>query len=416
MKNKKSVLFILASLGILFSILFIFIFGRGVYQNRIAPEDQSNQTQKTIYYCPMHPNFTSDKPGNCAICGMSLVKKEPVNRLEGKTGKKKLLYYRNPMDPKVTSLVPMKDSMGMDYVAVYSEESGAGPGVYISLERQQLIGVKEEAVKKRQLTRQIMTVGKVAYDPDLYVAQEEYIQALKTVEATKDSVLASVSTQSNSFAQAAKKKLLLMGMSSEEIEELTKGGLAQENLYLSGSSGLIWVYLTVYEYEIGLIKQGQEVVIDASAFPGEIFRGKILAITPVLNAETRSLRVRVEVKDPEHKLKPEMFVNAKIDVNLGEKLAVPETAVLDTGIRKIVYLVKDGEMLEARLVNLGQKAQGYYEVLAGLKDGDIVVTNGNFLVDSESKLKGASDGSPEHKPEGDGLPSDSQSHKRRKIE
>jgi membrane fusion protein, copper/silver efflux system len=390
MKNKKIVLVILASAGIILLVLLIFVFGRNVYQGRIAPEGQANQMQKTTYYCPMHSNFTSDKPGSCAICGMSLVKKEPVDRPEGKTAKKKLLYYRNPMDPKSTSPVPMKDSMGMDYVAVYeAQESGAGPGVYISPERQQLIGVKKETVAKRQLARQIMTVGKVAYDPELYVAQEEYIQSLKTVEATKNSVLASVSVQSNSLADAARKKLLLLGMGKEEIEELAKRKAAQENLYLPGSSDTVWVYLTIYEYEIGLVKVGQGVTLDVSAFPGEFFQGRVVAITPVLNSETRSLRVRVEVKDLEHKLKPEMFVNAKIEVDLGEKLAVPETAVLDTGIRKIVYLAKEDDMLEARQVNLGQKAQGYYEVLGGLKDGDIVVTSGNFLVDSESKMKGS---------------------------
>ncbi|MFA4889780.1 MAG: efflux RND transporter periplasmic adaptor subunit [Candidatus Omnitrophota bacterium] len=326
-----------------------------------------------------------------AICVMALVKRESVAEQGDKTGKKKLLYYRNPMDPKVTSPVPTKDSMGMDYVAVYAtEESGAGPGVYISPERQQLIGVKKEAVTKRQLLRQIITVGKVVYDPDLYVAQEEYIQSLKTAEATKNSVLVSVSAQSNSFADAARKKLLLLGMSKEEIEELAKRGQAQGNLYLPDSSDTVWVYLSIYEYEIGLVKVGQEVTIDAGAFPGEVFQGKVVAITPVLNVETRSLRVRVEVDDLEHKLKPEMFVNAKINIDLGERLAVLETAVLDTGTRKIVYLVKDNDMIELREVNLGQKAQGYYEVLSGLKEGDIVVTSGNFLVDSESRLKSAS--------------------------
>lgn len=390
MKNKKLLLIILAVGGILLLTLLIFVLGRNVSQSRIALENETKQAQKATYYCPMHPNFTADKPGSCAICGMSLVKKEPVDRLEGKTGKKKLLYYRNPMDPEVTSPVPMKDSMGMDYTAVYAtEESGAGPGVYINPERQQLIGVKKEAIVKRQLARQIMTVGKVAYDPDLYVAQEEYIQSLKTAEATKNSVLASVSAQSNSFADAARKKLLLLGMSKVEIEELAKRGSAQDNLYLPDYSDTVWVYLTIYEYEIGLVKVGQEVMLDASAFPGEAFQGKVVAITPVLNVETRSLRVRVEVNDSEHKLKPEMFVNAKINIDLGERLAVLETAVLDTGIRKIVYLVKDDDMIELREVNLGQKAQGYYEVLGGLKEGDIVVTSGNFLVDSESRLKSA---------------------------
>jgi len=390
MKKKKLVLIILTVVGASFLVLLLFIFARNVFQGRVVSESDTGQTQKAVYYCPMHPNFTSDKPGACAICGMSLVKKEPALSRKDKTGKKKLLYYRNPMNPEATSPVPMKDSMGMDYLPVYdAQENNAGSGVYISPERQQLIGVKKEAVAKKQLARQIITVGKVAYDPDLYVAQEEFIQSLKTAEAVKNSVLSSVSEQSNSLAEAARKKLLLLGMSNEEIAELAKHKAAQENLYLPGFSDTIWVYLTIYEYEIGLVKIGQEAVLDTNAFPGETFPGKIIATTPVLNSETRSLRVRVEVKDAQHKLKPEMFVNAKINIDLGEKLAVPETAVLDTGVRKIVYLVKEDDMLEARQVNLGPKAQGYYEVLGGLEDGDIVVTSGNFLVDSESKLKGA---------------------------
>ena len=172
MKNKKLVLFILAALGIL--LLVLFIFWRSVNQSRIA------------------------------------IGNKPVVYQEEKIGKKKLLYYRNPMDPKVTSPVPMKDSMGMDYVAVYPEESSTGSGVYISSARQQLIGVKKEAVVIRPLLRQSITVGKVAYDPDLYVAQEEYIQALKTAAATKDSVLASVSMQSNSFVQKQDYPLLIL--------------------------------------------------------------------------------------------------------------------------------------------------------------------------------------------------------------
>ena len=97
--------------------------------------------------------------------------------------------------------------------------------------------------------------------------------------------------------------------------------------------------------------------------------------------------MRVEVSNPDDKLKPEMFVNAKIHIDLGEKLAVPEGAILDTGLRKIVYLSEEGDILESREVTLGQKAGGYYEVIDGLKEGDVVVTSGNFLVDSESKLK-----------------------------
>ena len=120
----------------------------------------------------------------------------------------------------------------------------------------------------------------------------------------------------------------------------------------------------------------------------KIYKGKVDSILPVLNPETRSIRVRAEIKDPEHQLKPEMFVNAVINIDLGEKLAIPESAVIDTGIRKVVYLVSGNDKFQQQEVRLGEKALGYYEVLSGLKEGDSVVTSGNFLIDSESKLKG----------------------------
>jgi len=340
------------------------------------------------------------KPGEkilCPVCG------EVISTANGKVveiskpglaQERKLLYYRNPMNPEVTSPAPMKDSMGMDYIPVYEEPQGGGrgAGIYISSEKQQLIGVKTEAITKKKLAKVIRAFGKIAYDPDLYVAQEEYVQALKTVEATKKSVLASVTEQSNALLEAAGKKLLLLGMSKSEIDQLAKEGLPQENLYLPAGQNTIWIYVNVYEYEIGLLKVGQSVEIESVAYPGEIFNGKVVSINPVLDPESRTNQVRVEVVNPDGKLKPQMFVNAKIQADLGEKLAVPEAAVLDTGIRKIVYLSRQGDMLESREVTLGQKAEGYYEVLDGLSEGDIVVTSGNFLVDSESKLKSASQG------------------------
>jgi len=231
-------------------------------------------------------------------------------------------------------------------------------------------------------------VGEIAYDPDLYVAQEEYLQALKIATATKNSVLNPVAERSDSLLKASGKKLSLLGMSKAQIEDLSERGTAQENLYLPSDSDSIWAYMTIYEYEIGLIGEGIPVEIDVVAFPGEVFKGNIAAITPVLNAQTRAIRVRAEIENPEHKLKPQMFVNARINIDLGEKLAVPETAVIDTGMRKIVYVVKQDDTFEQRDVTLGQKALGYFEALEGLKEGDIVVTSGNFLVDSESKLKG----------------------------
>lgn len=310
---------------------------------------------------------------------------------QGEKEGRKIKYYRNPMNPEVTSPVPMKDYMGMDYVPVYEEgeKNTQESGIYISPGKQQLIGVTKEKIGKRHLTRQIITVGEIAYDPDLYVAQEEYLQALKTAHATQESALASVREGSDSLLAAAEKKLLLLGMSKAQIEELAKGGAAQENLYLPTDSDSVWAYMTIYEYEVGLISEGTPVEVEAVAYPGEVFIGKITAITPVLNAQTRSLRVRTEIANPEHKLKPQMFVNARINVDLGEKLAVHESAVIDTGVRKVAYVVKQDNTFEQREVTLGQKALGYFEVLGGLSEGDTVVTSGNFLIDSESKLRGA---------------------------
>ena len=395
MKNKNIIIVILLAILVLFFTGLIFSRGCRVFKHNARPGSQN--LAKEIYYCPMHPDFTSDKPGSCGICGMSLVKRESPDR-EPKEGKNKILYYRNPMNPEITSSAPMKDSMGMDYVPVYEEGSGAKEkGVYIAPEEQQLIGVTKEKVGKRRLTHQIVTVGEIAYDPNLYVAQEEYIQALKIAAATKDSVLTSVAERSGSLLKASGKKLSLLGMSKAQIEELAKRGSAQENLYLPTDSDSVWAYMTIYEYEIGLIGEGIPVEVDVVAFPGEVFKGKITAITPVLNAQTRAMKIRAEIENPEHKLKPQMFVNARINIDLGEKLAVPETAVIDTGMRKIVYVVKQDDTFEQRDVTLGQKALGYFEALEGLREGDIVVTSGNFLVDSESKLKGASQGASELK-------------------
>ncbi len=154
--------------------------------------------------------------------------------------------------------------------------------------------------------------------------------------------------------------------------------------------------MTIYEYEIGLIKEGIQVEIESIAFPGEIFPGQITSITPVLDPMTRSVQARAEVDNPDKKLKPEMFVNVKINVDLGEKLAVSEEAIINTGKRTLVVVTNEKGNFLSKDVKLGQSAEGFYEVLEGLNEGETIVTSGNFLVDSESRLQSAISGS-EHK-------------------
>jgi membrane fusion protein, copper/silver efflux system len=349
----------------------------------------ATHTAKDLYYCPMHPNFTSDKPGDCAICGMSLVKRE-ANQQEssGKSGEKKVLHYRNPMDPTVTSPVPMKDQMGMDYVPVYEEEpANTGEGmVYISPGKQQLIGVKKGRVEKRKLSGQILTVGRVAYDPALYTAQQEYLQAFKSNKTIhKDEGY--IEEQSSTLCKSMNQKLLAMGMSEDEITGLEKRGKPQQNLYLPTSEDKnVWVYVTIYEYEAQLVKSGTPVEVRAIAYPGLSFEGQVVSVTPILEAATRTLKVRALVDNPENKLKLEMFVNVVIKYTIGDKISVPEEAVMHAGTRDIVFVAGSNGHFEPRVVKLGNKADDYYEVLDGLTENEEVVTSGNFLIDSESKL------------------------------
>ncbi len=376
---------------------------------------------KDVYYCPMHPTYISDKPGDCPICNMKLVKKETntetkdmhAGHMAGmlmpskEKAPQEICLEHNctmkgcPMHIVVDMKPGEKISCPVcgDYITTEnsklisaSEKKQTNTTVMINPDRQQLIGIKTEPVKVRLLTKTIRASSKIAYDPELVVVQEEFIQALNNQDNIKDSPLKDVIARSTAMTDAARNKLRLMGMSEGQISELSKTRKADTSLYLPGEGESVWAYLAIYEYEIGAVKQGQTVEIEAVAYPGEKFSGKVVSISPVLDATTRTNQVRTKIENPENKLKPEMFVNAKIIIDLGEKLAIPEEAVLDTGMRKIVYLSKAEGFLEAKEVKLGQKADGHYEVLEGLKEGDIIVTSGNFFVDSESKLKAAASG------------------------
>jgi membrane fusion protein, copper/silver efflux system len=355
------------------------LYKQGALPGTVRPRPASSAA-KDIYYCPMHPQETSDKPGECPICHMSLIKRvtEAPAAATSAAGERKILYYRNPMNPQVTSPTPMKDEMGMDYIPVYEEPAETQNLFYVSSARQQLIGVQTATVDKRELSGRILTVGRVAYDPDLYVAQEEYLQAAK---GGRDGA---------SLADAAKRKLLLMGMSEKEISGLRSSGKPEEGLYLPGrDQKKVWVYMTIYEYESAFVKEGQPVEVSSSAFPGEVFKGKVVSVAPMLENMTRSLKVRVQVDNPKSRLKLEMYVNVSLDYSLGTRLAVPEQAVMNTGTRTYVFKVQEPGHFKPCDVRLGSKAGGYYEVLSGLSQGDEIVTSGNFLLDSESKLNAA---------------------------
>ncbi len=318
----------------------------------------------------------------------------------GSAGERKIIFYRHPMNPAITSSVPRKDEMGMDYVPVFADEAedAKAPGegveglarVRVEGRRRQLIGLKTAKAERRPLVKTIRTVGRIAFDPELYRTQEEYLSALKAYRRTKSSPLPRSRARARSLLGSSRLRLQSLGLSDAQIEALGSGGKPEIGLLIApGRGGTLWLYADVYESELALVAAGQEVEATSTSLPGETFRGEVAAIDRVLNPKTRSARVRVKIEDARGLLRPDMYLRAVIRIPLGERLAIPEEAVVDTGVRRIVFVDEGDGFLDPRMVLLGVRSEDYVEVREGLSEGDSVVTSGSFLVDSESKLKAA---------------------------
>jgi Cu(I)/Ag(I) efflux system membrane fusion protein len=257
------------------------------------------------------------------------------------------------------------------------------------------------------------------YSPELVSTQEEYLLALRAKKDLVKSPFSEVAGSGNSLAESARRRLKLWDISDDQIKALEDSGQPRKTLTLySPFSGIVlekvayrgmnvmpgialykladlsvvWLYADIYEYELPLIRLGEQASIQLSYLPGENFTGKAIYIYPSLNPETRTAKVRFEFPNPHGKLKPEMYANVEIRIQLGRKLAVPEGAIIDTGIRQLAIIDKGNGYFEPREVKVGAKVDNYYEVIKGLKAGEKVVTSANFLIDSESKLKEAMGG------------------------
>jgi Cu(I)/Ag(I) efflux system membrane fusion protein len=254
------------------------------------------------------------------------------------------------------------------------------------------------------------------YSPELVSTQEEYLLALKARLDWSKSPFAEVSESGKLLAESARRRLKLWDISDAQIETLektrepmktltlyspftgyvlkkmiTRGQFVEAGmaLYTIADLSVVWLIADIYEYELPSIRLGQKAAIEMAIYPGEKFTGKLIYIYPYLDPQTRTAKVRFELANPHDKLKPEMFANVEISVLLGDRLAIPEGAVIDTGVRKVVIVDRGSGYFEPREVKLGAKAGEIFEVIDGLKAGERVVTSANFLIDSESKLKEA---------------------------
>jgi Cu(I)/Ag(I) efflux system membrane fusion protein len=354
---------------------------------------------------------------------------------------KRILYYRNGMGLPDTSPVPKKDQMGMDYIPVYEGEDTASGAVTISAEKIQKLGVRTEVVGRRVMSRVVRAVGAVAvderaqyvvaprfeawietlrvdttgaavrrgdvlmevYGPDLVLAQEEYL---------------SVRGVGGMLADAALRRLRNLGIDEIEIERLKKTGKASHTLPLRASAdgvvlektavrGLrfmpgdtlyriadlssVWVIAEVFEQDLGLIRIGQSADIGINSLPGRTFTGKVGFIYPTLAAESRTAKIRIELPNAEGVLRPNLYATVRLDTGgeTGSGLAVPDSALLDTGTRQVVLVeIADGRY-EPREVKTGQRGDGWVRIEDGLGEGERIVVRANFLIDSESNLRSA---------------------------
>lgn len=257
------------------------------------------------------------------------------------------------------------------------------------------------------------------YSPELFATQQEYLNAVKWIKQgkeIKDERIGNLLTKdAEAIAEAAKQRLRLWDITDEQIKKIEETGkpirtltayspvngyvvqkmalqgmrvMPGEKLFDVADLFTVWIIADVYEYELPLIKIGQKADISLSYFPGREFSSVIEYVYPALADETRTAKVRFTIPNPSAQLKPQMFTNVEIKVNIGRKLVVPEDAVIDTGIRQIVYVDKGGGYFEPREIITGLRGDGMVEVIKGLKAGERVVSAASFLVDSEAQLKG----------------------------
>jgi multidrug efflux pump subunit AcrA (membrane-fusion protein) len=432
------------------------------------------------YHCPMHPTYISNQPGDCPICGMSLV---PIDDTSKETAVADTTYpmhdetpttaaetgqYYCTMCPEVVSDTPGEcPKCGMDLVQMREEpaqhtghesaktDESPVPGlvpVTIAPERLQLIGIRTAKVEYQSLDNPLRLAGYINYDEtktanihvrtngwvtnlyvnqtgqyikknellfslysqDLYQAEQDYIAAYSVMPGGEtDSLLVDMRQK---LLLAAKERLLLLGLSENEIAQIEKSKAAtpeigirspfsgyvldksilegqfvspEQTLFTIADLSGVWLTADVYEKDITLIKRGADVQANIASYPDELFQGTIDFIYPVVSEKTRTLKIRIAIPNSSMKLRPGMYAEVVINPDGANLLTIPTSALINAGEMQYAFIVHGGVHFEPRLLKIGQTSDDWVEVISGLSDGDEVVTSANFLIDSESRLKAA---------------------------
>ncbi|MFY7928493.1 MAG: efflux RND transporter periplasmic adaptor subunit [Oligoflexus sp.] len=329
-------------------------------------------SKQLIYQCPMHPQITSTQAGSCPICGMKLVLADVSTPVGSTSGH----------DPSGENATPPTHTT-----------------VVLAERRQQLIGIKTVKAESRKLFKSIRAPGRIAFDPDLYIAQGEYLEALKQWNRVKESPLADVKRSTQEMIKSSRIRLRVLGLSDDQIQQLAAQGTLSEGLLVAGAGKENWIYAEIFEGDLALIKPGLSVEITASAFK-ETLAGVVVSVDQLINPETRTAKARIRLKKDHLSLRPELYVDTTIFAPLGQHLAVPLEALLDTGREILLFVKTEPGHFEPRRVRVPFETDEYAAIASGLAEGEEVVVGGNFMLDSESRLKAVVNISTTHQKEG----------------
>ncbi len=372
------------------------VVGLGIWNSNHNVNSSSKHEAKETYQCPMHPEVIQDHPGNCPICGMRLVK---IEKAVASSGEKEVLFYRHPMNPEITSQVPAKDEMGMDYITVYKEPAETLPdsdvkghaSIHLTPEKMRAIGVLTEPAIDEELILPLSFTGTVFYNAEILQTLMQYRDAIQVKQRYKKPTFEKLS-EARAETWNLRLKLRRLGI-SEEFLKKNEQALADPTSFVPaniifGASGA-YVDARLPVSDLGHLRIGQKARLFSSLDPETQLEGEVRSLDSVVDPATQTLAVRLEVVSGHEYLRPGMFIEIEMDIHLGKKLSIPSHAVFNPGKQAYVFIEKEPGIFVPQKVKLGTSAGDRVQILEGVTAGDKIVISANFLLDSESRFQAA---------------------------